>query len=625
MGLFAQQQIRQFHDDYGLQGEIKYFDKWMDTPLPKQGLFELKWRSIDTNHITTYYIKGYLKNHLPYGVWQWEEGTWTYAIEPGNNVQPFFNATGDRISWRGEFVNGLPHGKWRLEIDSVQLNQKNKPYVVAQFNYVKGIHTGEFTIEKTDELDGFKLKGTTDTKGMANGQWSLNYIDKKSGTPISEERSYRNGLLLEIKTTKDDKVKTIVMQENKQALKVLHEANNQPTALSPNNYSFDGYASPGSSIIEYGMKELAACGWQLNGFDYYGDRVSPHFKRIIFPLQPMEMNELELLCSQVDELKNRIGEYRKNTSLIINRSRNAAFDLAVAYVDAASNQLQFLDSLIDVVELPDFVYHNRYTADFGAIKVKLKKIQMVNANHYESSDTLPTAWLSREESPLLRPLVEITHQLNIKINTYLLIIENEMETMHREGELLSLEKDLYHQFNQLDSIFLASSGTLKEVYAYWVGEFSKQRIKAYAQISDYEQAKKMALDTRMKMDSLQSWVDKVRFIDSISTHINTQYSHMAYNPYTGKNDLEVRLKKRFYTVVTTVLIPDLRDRLIQTKDWDTWVELLNLNLEVYREIMDFVNKDDQQARKTEKKIRKMDNPDRIIKLLRNYYEGAVEK
>jgi hypothetical protein len=621
--VYAQQQVRQFHDEFGLQGEIKYFDKWLETPLPKQGLFELKWRNLDTNQITTYYIKGYLKNHLPYGVWQWEEGSWTYAIEPGVNVQPFFNATGERISWRGEFVNGVPNGKWRLEVDSVQLNQKNKPFVIAQFNYVKGVHTGDFSIERIDNHSGFLLKGTTDAKGMATGSWLLNYQDVKNGLPIIEERSYKNGLLIELKTTKDDKVKTVVMLENKEALKQLQDKQAKLIALSSNNYFFDGYSSLGSRIIENGMKEFAVCGWELNSFDYYGARIAPHFKRIIYPLQTHEVNELEALCNQVDALKNSLSEYRNNPSLVINRSRNQTFDLAVSYVHAACEQLNLMDSLIDVIEQPDFVYYNRYTSNYSGLKERLLKLQRVKANHSAIQDTLPTTWLQHPDSPMIKPLLELTDQLKLKIREHLLIISREIEAMHREGELLSLEKDLYRQYNQLDSVLTVSSGTLREVYSYWVGSYAKQQIQAYAQLSEYDQAKKMALDTRLKMDSLQSWVDKVRFIDSISPRINSQYYHLAYNPYTGKNDLEVRLKKRYYTTVTTVLLPELRQRLIEANDWESWVELLDLNYEVYRDIMDFVTKDDKSARKIEKRMRKMDNPDRMIKLMRSYYEETV--
>jgi hypothetical protein len=459
---------------------------------------------------------------------------------------------------------------------------------------------------------------------MATGQWFLTYTDAKSGIPISEERTYKNGLLLEVRTTKEEKTKTTVIQENKDALKLLHDKQASLIALSPNNYYFDGFESVGSRIINGGLQEYASCGWMLNGFDYYGDRMAPHFKRIIYPLQTNEIEELDSLCTQVDLMKKKMFDYRNNSSLVINRTRNSEFDLAIAYIHESCKLLNLIDSMIDYIEQPNFVYYNRYSSSFSAVQNKLFAVKYIAASHYEKRDSLPIYWYPDEASPIVSPLLKITHQLSVKLHDHLSIINREIETMHREGELLSIEHDLYNQYNKLDSITKVSSGVLRKVYGYWVGEYVKNRIQEYAKTTDYDLAKSLALDTRNKMDSLQSWVNKVQFMDSINSRIDAQYYYLAYNPYTGKNDLEMRLKKRFYHAITAVLMPELQKQFMMSRDWQTWLDLLALNYEVYHDVMDFVTKDDKNARKIEKKIRKTDNPDRMIRLLRNYYQGVVE-
>src|SRR5690554_4301066 len=91
------QQVTVFNDAYGKQGEIRQVGNYLDSILPKNGKYEIRWREIDSTSLRTYLVRGTTKNHLPAGKWTWEQAEWNYSVSPGNTIRPVFQTQGQRM------------------------------------------------------------------------------------------------------------------------------------------------------------------------------------------------------------------------------------------------------------------------------------------------------------------------------------------------------------------------------------------------------------------------------------------------------------------------------------------------------------------------------------------------
>jgi hypothetical protein len=102
--------------------------------------------------------------------------------------------------------------------------------------------------------------------------------------------------------------------------------------------------------------------------------------------------------------------------------------------------------------------------------------------------------------------------------------------------------------------------------------------------------------------------------------LSNQYRYLAYNPYTGINDIEVRLKRRFLITVQTVLWPWLKTELTESADWYAFTENWQQQFRTFNFLMNFAYREDKQADRLQKRIRKEKKPERIWRWLQPFVE-----
>lgn len=614
---FAQSNTKVFKDKFGIKGEITHNGTWEDSILPKQGVIIVKWRAIDSNELKTYDIKGALKNHKPEGAWQWDEGIWDYLIEPGNTIRPYFNATGERVSWRGSFKNGVPNNKWRIEVDSVSTARKQKPHVILNLNYLNGNLFEGFTIEDYTNENTVKISGSCDKIGQADGVWVFEYT-LDNAIKVIEERTYKSGIILEISTTKEDKTTRTVFKENKSKLKLINEKLNLDIKISDAPIYVDEATSSGTEIFEFYRQKYLSSGWNLEQLNYDFKFVSPIFRKFEFPLTEKEKNEIEFLESAIGKCYVKIEEVLSNKSLTLNRGRNIELDEAVGYFEALNIRVAIIETLVKEVSSETFKFRDRKLLEID--RQLFANNSEIEGAFYTVNSKMPLPE-NNDSIDYIEEIVMLYNASGKMIEKHLSVIENNIEAINREKELLGIEESLYNKYITLNDLYNDDVEILKEIRKKLITGIINENIKEYAQTSDYEKAKAKAEVINEKMDSLIIWVHTLEKLDTMQKAIKKQYTNFAYNPYTGKNDIEMVLKKRFYTQINVFLIPYLIENLHNANDWETFNSEFHLSNEVYIDLMTFVFKDDKKAKKIEKKIRQTEQPDKMIKILRSYYEN----
>lgn len=614
----GQYSVKKFNDIYGLQGQILYLGNWSDTSLPSQGNYELKWRDLNENYIKTYSAKGNLKNALPQGKWTWEEGYWSYSIEPSNQLIPLFKSTGIQTSWKGNFADGLPNGKWIITVDSIISDKKTKPFITASIHYSNGKAVNYFTLEDKSVSKPFKLQGYCDAEGQATNTWIFDYPSEDSLLKLTEQRTYIKGILIEKQIIQNGK--TIVQKtfdENKTLLQEIADSVNPYLTLSNAVFFTDQDSNYTSQLYQYYLDKYINAGWYQVEVKHNFIRERPIFRRFEYLLTPKE-RELQLyLADAIKNSKDTMEHYLKNTSLNINRGRNNQLDEALGYLQTIDLRLAVIDSLVLITQQDDYLYLNR------------SKLQL-NAPIFESCTQIKGLYYPIELNlclPIPNDTLTYLEQIHSiytksveKLPFYLNVIDNNMEEIKREKELLAIEEQLYTKYNTLAEIYKNKTGCLFDIYEIWVLGNIGSDLKNYAQTTNYEASKIIAKKVHSKMDSLIHWVEIFEDLDTMTSAVKTQYTNFVYNPYNGKNDIEMLLKKRFYNVINQYLLPWMVENLHQIRDWEEFSEQLYICRKTYFNILTFVYKDDNAAKKTEKKIRKMTQPDKIQKTLNSYFD-----
>jgi len=615
------QNVKSFTDLFGNQGEVRFSGTYSDTVLPKNGRYEIRWRDVDSTTLRTYLVRGNTKNHLPHGKWKWEQADWNYSVSPGNTIRPVFQTSGKRMIWEGEFVNGQAQGKWIFNMDSITADGKsNGVYVKMEMDLSKGKPVRNVVIENKIPGQNFTLKGLCNDKGIASDTWTYEYMNPK-GIPVKELHVHRQGLLTEVQVFEGGNKKTRVFDRNVTFLKnkTLYDSTNE-IRIGDARFEVDEYGGRASQLLHDHFNDYYLRGWKLGVFPFEFMRDVPIFKQLEYPIQDNEQVEIEkcreLVSSQLHQVQKHLGG-----NVIIHRSRSAELDVLISYLQATEKRLLLIDSLLNVTDEHYFTYKNRYEQGV------LNWIRLINANNVVKGEVYDSLELSL---PTIKPLnneLAIFSEIHsfLKANEELLtshysIIDEAETLLKREGELKDLEDLMVEHFEQLQLVFSDAQGIASEINTKWVKGRAQYKLQEYAKTDDYNDALLLGNRFLTLMDSISSWNYRAGEFDSMLVVLQAQYTYLAYNPYTGDNDIEIKIKKRLFSNVTTNLWPYMRSQIDEETDWMKWGELYNRQFAVYHFLLKFATREDKQAKRLNKRFRKEKKPERLLKLILNHLD-----
>ncbi len=620
LDLYAQN-TKQFSDAYGLQGEVKFSGEWVDTMLPKQGNYQLKWRNVSANELTAFLAKGRLKKFKPEGNFQWEEATWNYAIQPGTTLFPAFIATGNRYAWNANFSEGNATGLWKFSLDSInaamQILQR-KIQIQAQYN--NGNIAGSIAINDYRKEQPFTLNGMCDASGFATGKWIFQFTDSITKEPVREERFYEQGLLTEVKTITKDTVVAVSFDMLKGQLQAIkNNTSGLNFRIGDEVFYDDGASSTGIKMLNNYVSDFLLAGFQLQVFPYGFKRNGVQFRKIEYPISAEEKRFISQTDSLIHFYSEEADKRLHYRNILINRGWSKELDVAIAYAQLARLKYDELDSLLKRVELPLFTYKNHH--EQGVMHwIDLLNNNSIAFTAYHDSLTVPLPVIQPDEKnfELFKTLYEFSLAVALPLQNHLKIIDKSYTALQKEDELQLLEDVMTAELNALDSIYKPLTGMGAAIRQRWIEEYFKNELQLYTQTTNYEAAKLLANRLVEKMNELINRAEEWVQIDSMPSLLKEQYTHFAYNPYNGKHDIEIRIKKRFYNKVITVVYPWLKDKFISINDWETLLAHWNTSIDFRQDLIDFADIDNKSSKRTDSRFRKEKNNEKAIRILNNY-------
>ena len=608
------QKTKQFLDDSGNeQGIATYYGTWQDTILPKSGYFTFNWREIEAPYIKTYSTKGFLKNNQPNNTWEWQQSNLKVSINPGKNIQPIFKTSGELAKWRGRFNEGKPNNTWTFSVDSIDENGRVvEKWIEGSIPYKNGQLIGKFQIEDKRKNSFFKLQGNCNEKGEAEGTWIFEFYND-SLEIIKEIHEYKQGVLLEVLIQEADS-QTIIWDKNKWFFEV--DTNLKINAKVGDslflNTQIEGVSNNKYDLL---LKEKFLSGWNIPEFSFENPFTLPIFRRIEFPVSESEKEWISKTKSLLDSTYKKIDENLQG-ELYIQKSRSANLDLSISYLQKAKERIELVDSLLNRVENPYFTYKNRFK------KGNLKYLENVNESAevtpevYDTSTLwLPLISLDVDSFELFKMLYEVTNETAKSVEPYFELIENEIISLDKMSERKELEEILSTKLDTLKKIFKNEQGLGLIILNKWIEGDLQGKIKNYAQIDEHNQAMQQGNAILQRMDTIFDWHEKVELFDSMPQKIEAEYTRFVYNPYTGNNDLEMIVKRRFLNAITSTLWPWLEENIYETDDWTNFNQLWEQQFKVFDFVMVFASREDNAAQRLNKRVRKESSPEKILRLI----------
>ncbi len=608
------QQVKTFHDTFGVQGEIRYTGNYIVDSLPKQGAVDIRWRTIDSVHLKTYLTKGNTQNHVPNGVWTWEEARWNYHIRVGDNSQPVFSTNGRRKRWEGRFLKGTPDGRWTFSMDSINNTGRIAAnYIKININYKEGKPTGNISYE--NRLRSVRLSGTLNSDGVATGTWVYNYKNQE-GIQVTEERLYTNGLLTQINVTAKSKY-TIVLEHNNHFFTNTTSA--QPGRVGSLRFAKEEYNTDASDLFFLDFTHYFLGGWQLEAFSYSFDRKGPGFQRLEYPLSNVETEDIRSAKTMIARQKKEIEDHL-SSNIHIYRFRNVQIDTTVAYLQLKLERLYYLDSLLTQSDHPEFTYKNREEKELNAW------IEELNRNRTTKGEVFDTVKVDIGLLPVSSASIfgqirnYITNNQKL-LSSYFNIVEHAGIAVHREGELKTLEDEMVKKFDDLQNAYADKKGIARIIHERFIKGQVATLLQEFAGTEDYNKAIARSNVLNSMLDSIAHWSDLLEPFDDMPATIRAEYSKMVYNPYSGANDIEIVNKRKFIQNVQTVMWPHMLKELNQTADWDKWVHLWNQQFEVYHYLLNFAARDDASAKRLDRRVRTDKKPERMLQYILDEMKG----
>lgn len=615
------QKIQLFEDETGIQGRMKYSGTLGDHTLPKQGRVEINWRETDSTTLRTYLIRGQTRDHIPTGKWHWQEADWNYSAQVNQTIKPEFLSWGQQFRWEGTLAGSRPDGKWFFSVDSIYKDGKvRKDLIRMEIIYIDGTPVGEFYFENKRGNNQLELRGFCDDQGNATGKWKYIYKNRYD-LILTEERIYEQGLLLEIHSGDSSTRSVITFPHNIDYITKLK--NNIPDDLKrirKENFNQDEFASGTTEWFHSDIAKYYMRGWDIDYFSIPAKRGLPKYRRLEYPLSPSEIQDIQECRFIIKSQRNAIEEQLAD-NIFIHRARNGELDTTISYLQLNLNRLHFIDSLLNRTEYPEFIYKNRHDHDLSHWITGLNKMRTTSGEVYDSLEvTLPL--IIAEDTPvnIFRELKNSLAASQKNFPKYFETLDNARILLKHEDELKDIGNAIVDRFKNVQNIYTNTEGIGAEINRKWVKGMAQQMIQTFARTEDYDSAMQVSREIVSYLDTLLSWKEQLAEFNKMPETIRSLYTYLAYNPYTGAHDIEITIKKRFITNVLNDMWPYMLNEISEESDWNHWKRLWNRQFSVFEFLVEFVARDDKQAKRVNNRVRREKNPEKMLRIITSHIE-----
>lgn len=620
--VLSAQNKKEFTDIYGLKGRITFAGEWADEHLPESGPYRLQWREVNFDTLQTYSVAGRIRSYLPHGAWTWDEARWEYSIEPDQGgLAPVFQTEGTQRSWKGSFDKGTAQGKWSYALGDAPLQSSfiNAPLRIdAELR--QGRMVNKFSVTDRRTPSNIEITGYCDALGVADKTWTFRYI--QDSLPVLAKLTYHSGILIQRSLKLGDSEAITLTFSDRIDILAADGGNEAEVGIGPHEFQVDELSGRPGEMLAYYMNEHFLQGWELEQFAFEPRRLAPVFKKLQYRLSATDSAYRDTAQMRITDLRQAIEERFEGRNLEIKRARSAELDLSIAVLQRALQLADSMEQILVYSREPLFTYQNRNAGALSHYFDSLKVQGMAQGEVYEeATDSLFDDEAQAVRSSFFGQLDAMSAKLERKVKVYLPQLDKIFAEMRKEGELRDLEALMESRLTGLDSLYAPLEGLGRQVGDTWVNGYLSAEVRAYAKIDDYQEAMATASALLARMDSLIAWSGQWKEIDNTTRDLEEGYKYFAYNPYTGDRDIELSVKSRFRRQVQEVLLPYIEGELKTAETWDEFEALRATSAQLRKELLRFAFMDERADQRLERRLRRENQPERLLRQFLGYMEG----
>ncbi|MFN3918502.1 MAG: hypothetical protein ACK4K0_12300 [Flavobacteriales bacterium] len=629
----------------GFRGLATYQYTTKDSVELKNGRFSFKGNKSDLSdwgQISQFSASGNYLNNLKNGVWNFELSHYLVVLTEIVQHQPKTNTTGSQISLQANYIQGKANGKWTITEDKIENNKIIPSVSSTQAEFSQGYFINRFSHKGRYKGMPYSISGSFSKEGFLHGNWIIefNNVDQN----WIEKRTYDDGFLLyyslqeknakkvEIEVDYDDVKKYLTRLKSKNDIAPPYSIGKDRYEIGfDNGYTAD---SPKRQVQKNG-NNLLHNAFQLftnSSMMFYqisGDSpiVSPATRRFIYELSPSESDALQQAKLLTDTLCSTIDYYLKNPSFKLNYKRSDSLSFTYELLHIIAKKAAIVQEEIAHIEDPAFKIINPVNYyEKGIPELDSMIIVAYEFDNKEITKQVNINTQVDDGKSISIKLLMYTEQMellmrNIQpfLNATFVQFGKEKEIEEKEEKIVSLLEELAHLYSSEN--YISANGkqlpaqVFDSIYTHLAIIDYERKMEKYIVITDLEDRKNQAKKIISALESIKQIHAQLKEILEYKERLDIAFTKYTYNPYTGKNDLKERAKKRLYQKAVEELLPILIKELEEEKSTEIAQEKTNTIVHLYNRLLELVKLSDKETRKLEKKLRKESDPERIKRLL----------
>ncbi len=623
------QRTRDYSGPHRINGDTAqlrytYYLRGSDTLA--QGPIELRLTRLEKDRIATWHWQGQYERNRLSGGWDVRAEHLTPIAQIGTlerNV--LFSADGWEWVLSASFRSGLPQGEWLLLRRHVAASQASDTLALSRMALSSGKFEGPVRLE--NRAEGIKAEGQFSAGGLLSGLWR--FESQEGSDTLTEWLRFEHGALDELWLVSG--TDTVLHQQfrfpndptTRQTIafdSVAQRAIRYRIALrQPLSPTLSAVLERHHSFLQSGLSlpfldpELGSLWAALPGEGF----AQPQGLIVLteYPLGENEAATLDTLRNLTNELVARTDSLLKNPQYKLNRFGSLGLGLRYEALREIRGNAHRINTLLNDLGDPAMRFVDRELL----LEKRLSTFRYPGELLVQTGDSLHTEpyrfpVLKFHESPLvalgdhLRDCLTQTDQIReeskelleaLKVEQYILAAETRMVELHDsvvalfEGQSAPESHSSFHaQLNVPVQRFLA-----EELARYHNLEAQDK----------FEQADRLIAC----LSQLTSLYDTLALLPIQLDRMDKAYTRQAYNPYTYTH-LDERVKERIYAAYRQKLVPYLLEQTGRSLDCAS-IERLASNFGLLdRQMLAWLGED---TRKIERKLRRSDDPERLLKKL----------
>lgn len=566
----------------------------------------------DESEQTPINIKGRFKEGLPHGNWTMEFNT-LVPNEGKSLVQYQYVTTvnGLKRSFNFNLNQGRPQGQWQTQVDSVVNSTITETLFKSVIEYDKGVPIKSFSIESDRDI----MVGRLLRDGLAQDLWSL-YSKQEIG--LEEDWKYDQGLLTQIMLQSDSQNRTLDLRyPNARAFVSVnldqHYLDIMQLRLQQQDPKF---------VFNQRMSRLLQLDSQyyemiLDFFEGLGTplKVQGFLVKVpVFPLLPVEEDQLEQIGARVKESDFLVDSILADAQLNLLKINDP--ETALLYQMALHLHTDYLPPLKNLITFKEknLLQHiDREEAIGGLWPLGLEEQQIrlndslnnagVNNFRFQSVLDPNLAGVFQHSTTIL----ELSRLLNAKLRKKLTLNKREKAFLRQEQLLIAEVKALEEYVDTLNTGVPAAVGSALES----LKSFAQRELKNYVSMKEDEEKLQYSSKLATCFKITRDLADTLKKLPEQEAQILELYQDQVWNPFTA-TVMDEEVKRRITRAYKTIIVPYYLNLVERQLTCDNINQRINNFNRLHQRMIDLRK---EETKKLERKLKRTKEPEEVLSRL----------